>query len=377
MEPLPTVRTVRLAIDNVPPEGKVKTSLHILAALIALVAPADAQAGERPALLGLPPSAIQSAGSSNVTALGRRLFFDTRFSGNGLISCASCHQPERAFSDARPVAVGIDGRKGTRNTPTLINAVLHDKQFWDGRRPSLEEQVLDPFVNPAEHGLADHARLLGLLRSDEAYRRAFEEAFPVAADPVALPLVAQALAAFIRSLAAGGSAFDRHLYGDEPAALDEPATRGLALFRGRAQCAGCHAIGERDAPFTDNRFHNISVGLERIAHKLPVLATQVARTPKEGIDKLVISDPDVAALGRFVITKDPSDIGKFRTPTLRNVALTAPYMHDGSIATLEQAVDNELYYRGQSLGRPLILTPAEKSDLVAFLRALTSEELPR
>ncbi|MGH8669303.1 MAG: cytochrome-c peroxidase [Burkholderiales bacterium] len=349
----------------------------LVVGLLAVAAMNEVRSGETPAYLGLSSAAVHPSGSPALTKLGRRVFFDTRLSRNGLVSCATCHQPERAFSDGQTLATGVNGHKGTRNTPSLINAVLHDKQFWDGRRSSLEEQVLDPFVNPAEHGLPDHARLLELLHRDESYRKDFAGAFPAALNAIALPLVAKALSGFIRSLAAGGSAFDRHEYGKEPAALDEPARRGLALFRGRAQCAECHVIGARDAPLTDNQFHNISVGLERIASKLPILARKVAQTKKEQIDTLVISDPGIAALGRFVVTKNPSDIGKFRTPTLRNVALTAPYMHDGSVATLEHAVDHELYYRGQALGRPLILTPAERSDLVAFLRALTSGELPR
>lgn len=349
----------------------------VLAVVVATIVTTEVQSGKMPQHLGLPPSATRSAESPQGIVLGRRLFFDARLSGNGQVSCASCHQPERAFTDALPLALGIEGRQGTRNTPTLINAVLHETQFWDGRRRTLEEQVLDPFVNPAEHGLADHDLLLALVRRDEVYRREFGRVFPAPADPIALPFIAKVLADFIRSIAAGRSAFDRYAYGNEPLALEKPAKRGLGLFRGRAQCAACHIIGERDAAFTDNRFHSIGVGLDRIAPKLGGLATKIFRTPKEEIDKLIIGNADVAALGRFVVTRDPADIGKFRTPTLRNVALTAPYMHDGSVKTLEEAVDHELYYRGQSLGRPLILTPAEKRDLIAFLHALTSEDLPR
>jgi cytochrome c peroxidase len=300
------------------------------------------------------------------------LFFDTALSANGQISCASCHRPEQVFSDGRPVGVGIDGRAGTRNTPTLINAALHEAQFWDGRRLSLEEQTLDPFVNPAEHGLASHDSLLAILRKDASYRRDFLCASPAAADPVALDNVARALAAFVRSLAAGDSQFDRYFYGGERSALGESAARGVELFRGRAQCTACHIIGEREASFTDGRFHALGIGLERIAPKLGALAARVVRMPQAQVDALIAQDADVAALGRFLVSRDPADIGKFRTPSLRNVARTAPYMHDGSVATLEEAVDHELYYRGRLQGRPLVLTPGERADLVAFLRSLNS-----
>lgn len=309
-------------------------------------------------------------------ALGRQLFFDVRLSGNGEVSCASCHKPEHAFADGRKVAVGIRGQKGTRNTPSLINAVLHETQFWDGRRSSLEEQAADPFINPIEHGLPDHAALLVLIRSDPRYEQAFELAFGVARRSLSMKEVTKALASFVRSLSVGDSAFDRYLYANEHGALSASAERGLALFRGRAQCATCHKIGEQGSTFTDNEFHGIGVGLEDVAPKLAAIASRVARTSKEDIGPLISRDADVAALGRFVVTRDPADIGKFRTPTLRNVALTAPYMHDGSVPTLEEAVDRELYYRGQALGRPLVLTPGERGDLVSFLQSLNSSTLP-
>lgn len=344
----------------------VQPCIRIIAiALTIMAAPAYARDTVR---LGLPEHSVELQASSIL--LGRRLFFDTRLSADGSISCATCHQPDKAFGDGRTVATGLKGRPGTRNTPSLINASLHATQFWDGRRATLEEQVLDPFINPAEHGLPDHGALISIVQRDKAYRDAFGQT-------VDLPGIAKALAQFIRSLASGNSAFDRYEYGGDAQALDEPAKRGLAIFRGRGQCAECHVIGKSDAPLTDNRFHNISVGASRIAPRLPALATRIARAPRQEIDRLVTSDADVAVLGRFVVTLDPHDIGRFRTPTLRNVALTAPYMHDGSIATLEEAIDHELYYRSQTVGRPLILKPSEKADLAAFLRSLNSAAAPR
>ncbi len=322
--------------------------------------------------LGLPASPTGSLPDENKIALGRKLFFDTRLSADGKVSCASCHRPEAAFVDGRALAVGVEGRRGTRNTPTLLNAAFHASQFWDGRRGSLEEQVLDPLVNPVEHGLADHAAVVSIVSADPAYRAGFEAAFGPQARRVTEEHVARALASFVRSLVAADSPFDRYLYGGKSAALSDAAIRGLALFQGRARCVECHTIGEREATFSDNRFHRVGVGLDRIGQKLASVASRVAGLSKDGAESLAILDPDVAALGRFLVTRNPADIGKFRTPTLRNVALTAPYMHDGSLASLEEAIDWELYQRVQPHGRPIILTPGERADLLVFLRSLTS-----
>ncbi len=327
--------------------------------------------------LGLPPLPVVAGNlqTPEKVALGRRLFFDARLSANGEVSCGSCHQPEHAFTDRRILALGVENRRGTRNTPTLLNAAFNASQFWDGRRASLEEQVRDPLVNPLEHGLADHAALIAFLGADPDYVREFEGAFGTVRGQIEMDQVAGALASFVRSLLGGDSPFDRYFYAGDKSALSEPAIRGLGLFQGRAQCTGCHSIDAQQATFSDGQFHTVGVELGRVAPRLASLATRVARTPKEEINSLIARDADVAALGRFVVTLDPADIGKFRTPTLRNIALTAPYMHDGSVATLGEAVDHELYYRGQALGRPLVLTPAEKSDLLAFLRSLTSTRL--
>ncbi len=336
----------------------------------------------RPEQLGLPVLPAAVAASPTMAALGRTLFFDKRLSADGRISCASCHQPERAFSDGRALAQGIGGRLGTRNTPTLLNAAFNTSQFWDGRRVTLEEQALDPFVQPREHGLSSHRALLDRLRRDGAYLKAFRAAFPrdaatnagANAGAIQIEHVGRALASFERTLSAAGSPFDRYRYQGEESALAPAAKRGLLLFQGRAQCASCHVIGPENAIFTDNQFHGLSVGLSRIAQRLPALTTGLVQMRGQGkpLDQAVLSDEDVAELGRFAVTLQPADIGKFRTPSLRNVALTAPYMHDGSIATLEEAVELEIYYRSAESGHPLILTPLEKADLLEFLRALDS-----
>ncbi|MHB8816468.1 MAG: cytochrome-c peroxidase [Steroidobacteraceae bacterium] len=304
--------------------------------------------------------------------LGMRLFFDSHLSGNGKVSCATCHMPARGFTDGRPLAVGINGQHGTRNTPTLWNSAYLNSFFWDGRSRSLAGQAHNPLFDSREQGLRNPQQLLDTLRHDPIYRGAFQRAFGAGASAISVSNVAYALAAYESTLIAGDSPFDRYFYGHDPRAMSAAAIRGLAIFRGRAGCATCHTITTKYALLTDNRFHDEGVGMDQIAAFLAATSVRVVRTPPALLDDLVTSDPRVAALGRFVITKNPRDIGRFRTPTLRNVALTAPYMHDGSVPTLDQAVDFEIYYRGLRSKRPLILTPNERSDLVTFLDSLTS-----
>jgi cytochrome c peroxidase len=258
----------------------------------------------------------------------------------------------------------------------LLNVSYQRSLFWDGRRDTLEGQAPDPFLNPAEHGLTDASHLLRLIRSDAAYGAAFERALGLASADVTLSAVAMALAAFERTLNAGNSAFDRYHYGRDERALDESARRGLALFTGRAQCANCHTIEADGATFSDGKFHGAGVGGRQIEAALGALAMRAATAGDAELDRMIVSDPEIAALGRFAVTRNPAHIGLYKTPSLRNVALTAPYMHDGSVATLEEAVEQELYYRSVRSPRPVVLTEAEKADLIAFLRALTSEWWP-
>ena len=255
-----------------------------------------------------------------------------------------------------------------------MNVAFNTFQFWDGRRPTLESQVLDPLTNPEEHGLQGEHDLLGRLGRIETYRAQFAEAFPTFGTEIEVVQVQKALAAYERTLLSGNSPFDRYAYGNDQGALDSQEVRGLSLFKGAARCSNCHTIGNNAALFTDNAFHSVNVGFKKIAPRLAELTTQLVQERKVGmsLDKTVISREDVAELGRFAVTLDPRDIGKFRTPSLRNVALTFPYMHDGSVATLNEAVDLELYNRGAEIGIPLILTPQERADLIAFLKALNT-----
>jgi len=317
--------------------------------------------------------AVAVASASDLQRLGEKLFFDTRLSGDGTVSCASCHQPDRAFTDGLRVARGVGRREGTRNTPTLLDVGLQKTFFWDGRRATLEGQAGDPFVNPNEHGLANHDALVSRVRADDAYRGPFAAAFGARDSdiPVTLRRIETALAAYVRSLAAGETRFDRYAFLREAAALDRREIRGLQLFQGRANCSSCHLITQKSAPLTDGAFH-ATLLREDIAARLDQLTMLIARAGPEERAQLVSSRADVAELGRFAVTLDPTDIGKFRTPSLRNVAMTGPYFHDGSVTDLSDAVIREAYARGDAGTPRLILTPAEVADLVAFLQALTS-----
>lgn len=308
-------------------------------------------------------------------ALGKKLFFDKRLSADGSISCATCHQPERAFSDGLQTSIGIGGQPGTRNAPSLLNASLTAAQFWDGRRSSLEAQALDPFTNPKEHGFSNSGELIKTIQGDPEYIRLFNDAFGIDVDSISETHVAKAIASFERKISGQNSAFDRYYYGGDQTALSSAARRGLVLFSGRAQCASCHRIDKNSASFSDHEFHSLHIGLDRIENRLSEITTKAisARKDQRSADAITISDQEISELGRFFFTLDPTDIGKFRTPSLRNVALTAPYMHDGSVSTLEQALDHEIYYRSAQNGRPLILTPDEKSDLIEFLKSLSAE----
>jgi cytochrome c peroxidase len=273
-------------------------------------------------------------------ALGRKLFFDKRLSRDGTVSCASCHDPALGYVDGEPVAIGVGGQKGTRRTPRLINRAYGRSFFWDGRAASLEEQVLKPIANPIEMDLPVE-QAAGRLAADPEYSQAFAAAFD--GEPTAERL-AFALAGYVRTILSGDSPYDRYLAGDE-SALSAAQKRGLALFRGKAACAVCH-VGPN---LTDERFHNTGVGW---------------------------ANGDWADPGRAAVSGDAADRGAFKTPPLREVARSGPYMHDGSLATLEDVI--EFYDEGGKANpnldldmQPLRLSEQEKADLAAFLQALS------
>ncbi|WP_456433818.1 cytochrome-c peroxidase [Thermosulfuriphilus sp.] len=333
--------------------------------------------------LGLPPVPVPEDNpmSPAKVALGKALFEDVRFSADKSISCATCHKPERVFVDGLPVAKGIKGLLGTRNTPTVVNAVYYDTQFWDGRRKTLEEQAKDPLINPVEHGLTSHLQVVEVVRQDPDYLRQFKEVFGVEPQEITIDHVAKAIAAFERTVISGNSPFDRYLYGGDETALSAAAKRGFEIFKGKGRCQSCHTIGEEYAIFTDNKFHNLGVGFQKIAPRLREIVNEYRRLKLSGasLDEVVLDKVEISELGRFAVTLNLSDLGAFKTPTLRNVAVTGSYMHDGSLETLEEVI--ELYNQGGEKNpflasgiRPLNLTEQEKADLVEFLKSLTSPE---
>lgn len=293
------------------------------------------------------PSALPVPRDQPLTAarveLGRRLFFEKRLSRDGSLACASCHVPAAAFTDGRGRPVGVGGVIGRRNTPTLVNRAYGRAFFWDGRAASLDLQALEPMVSPREMGNT-HQEIVRRLSAEPSYRDAFARAFGEA--EVTIGRVAEAIAAFERTLVSGNTPFDRYVTLGDTGALSAEARRGLALFRGKANCVLCH-----EPPlFTDERFHTTGV-----AWQGGVLADS----------------------GRFAVTRREEDLGAIKTPTLRELTRTAPYMHDGSIATLQDVV--EFYDRGgianpyrDPLLHPLRLTDGEKQALLAFLRSLSA-----
>lgn len=285
--------------------------------------------------------------------LGRFLFYDTRLSADGSISCATCHRPEFGFSEPTPVSTGIDGQMGGRKAPSVVNAAfaIYPETFWDGRAASLEEQAVGPIENPIEMG-DTHEAVVARIAAVEQYGHFFADAF---GDPqVTLDRIASALADYERTLISHNSRYDQWRDGDdeEPGWVDPLSAqehRGRELFFGKALCATCH-VG---TSFTDSRYHNLGIGWD---------------PANEGF----------ADEGRFAITGEDVDLGAFKTPGLRETHLHPPYMHDGSLATLEDVVDH--YVQGGTPNpwlspkmKPLDLDEAEQAALVAFMESLAGE----
>ena len=313
-------------------------------------------------------------------ALGEKLFFDRRLSANGTVSCASCHNPARAFVDGRPTSIGIHGCVGQRNSPTILNAMYNKSQFWDGRAPTLEAQAALPITNPCELGSKSVAAAVSRIAKDPEYRSAFTSVYGRA--PNGTDLV-RALATYERSLMSFDSPFDRFIAGDKTA-ISAGAQRGWKLFNGQARCNLCHALtATKTDPtlFTDNAFHNI--GVEIIRHNIVALAQKARREIASGqlqqVDTAAINS-ELSVLGRFLLTKNTADTAAFKTPDIRNVMVTAPYFHDGSQATLWDVMDH--YNKGDGIEnpwldtdiQPLALGEREIDDLVALMASLTSPQ---
>jgi cytochrome c peroxidase len=318
------------------------------------------------------PVAVQTP--SALVALGQKLFNDTRLSSDGSTSCASCHIPAKNFADGRRVAIGVGGRAGARNTPSLttIGLAASSTFFWDGRRTRLDQAVMDPFTNPVEMGLGDPRKLLDKIGRIPDYRNHFKEAEPHDGGTRELAEIALALSAYVRSVDRPISLFDGYASGRDPTALSAQAQRGLAIFSNKGRCSQCHLLEGASPTLTDHAFHRTGVGFSDVQDDLPKLTSGVIERSLQGavLGNRVATHAEEAQLGRFNVTHEVSDIAMFRTPSLRGVALTAPYMHDGSVKTLGEAVDREIYYRSLDSGRPVGLTIEERSDLLAFLKTL-------
>ena len=311
-------------------------------------------------------------------SLGQKLFFDRRLSVDGTVSCSTCHDPAFAFTERKPTSVGIQGRVGQRNAPTVLNALYNKTQFWDGRVKTLEEQAALPIVNSVEMGQPNLDAAVAQIAAVGEYRQAFQAVFGRSPNG---PDLLGAIASYERTQLSFDSPFDHFIAGDKNA-IDDSAKRGWELFNAQARCNKCHALTDtqRDVTvFTDNDFHNIGIGI--IRHNVVALARQAEQLIKSGdtaaIDRAAIQT-DMSALGRFLITKNEKDIASFKTPDIRNVLVTAPYFHDGSQETLWDVIDH--YNKGDGLQnpyldediQPLALTESEIDDLVAFMASLTS-----
>lgn len=318
--------------------------------LIALLSTIHLSADEAPKEpLGLPkvPWPEDNPYSTEKAELGKLLYFDKRLSSDETVSCSSCHHPDKSFTDNKRFSKGIHGQMGTRTAPTIINAAYQTSQFWDGRAKTLEDQCKSPIANTKEMTVYKDKHIAHMacekrIESIAGYRELFKECF--GDDKCSVDQIAKAVAAFERTVLSGNSPYDRYMAGDKQA-LSAGQINGMKVFK-KAGCANCHF----GPTFSDGRFINIGIGMDE-------------------------EDPD---LGRYLITRDEKDWGAFKVPGLREVEHTFPYMHDGSLATLEDVV--EYYNKGGTpnknlhpLMRPLHLTEQEKKDLVSFLKALSGE----
>jgi cytochrome c peroxidase len=313
-------------------------------------------------------------------ALGRKLFFDGRLSADGTVACATCHDPERAFTDGRATSIGIHGHAGQRNSPTVLNTLYNKFQFWDGRAETLEDQASLPIINRIEMGQPTLNDAVARIAAVEEYRQAFNKVF---GRPISGFDLVHAIASYERTLVSFNSPFDRFIAGDKNV-IDAAAQRGWEVFNTQARCNKCHAVNETERDptlFIDYDFHNIGIGILR--YNVAALAREAEKLIESGnpvaVDRAALQT-DMTALGRFLVTKKEKDTASFKTPGLRNLLLTGPYFHDGSQATLWDVVDH--YNKGDGIKdpwldedmQPLALHENQIDDLVAFLVSLTSDE---
>jgi len=361
--------------------------LAVLSLGLALLAPAATALAATPVALtpplGLPPVPVPAANplTKEKIDLGRRLFLDRRLSHNNTMSCAMCHVPEQGFTSYElGAAVGMEGRSLRRNSPAVYNVAYQKSLFHEGRELHLEDQVWGPLLTKVEMDMPSIGYVVEKVRQLPEYKGQFEAAF---GGPVTAERIGQALASYERTLLSANSRFDRWYYGGDKTALNAQEQRGFGVFMGKGRCSTCHLVGEKSALFTDHKFHNTGLGWERTmfpersSYKVqlaPGIFVQVMGTLLKSFEP---PQPDV---GRYEVTIDPKDRWAYKTPMLRNVAVTKPYMHDGSLATLEDVV--EFYDKGginneikSPLLVPLDLDAQEKAALVAFLKTLTGDNI--
>ena len=334
--------------------------------------------------LGLPSFSAyqQEVPDASAISLGRKLFFDRRLSRNKTMSCAMCHIPEQGFTSnelKRPI--GVEGRNLKRNAPTLLNVIFNRRLFWDARESNLAQQVWSPLLAKNEMNNPSVGHVLEQLHSDEEYLGMFMNTFGEKAN---MMNVGQALAQYQQSLIGASSRFDQWYFGRDKNALNELEQQGFTVFMGKGACQSCHSVGDNYALFTDQQLHNTGVGYEDSMRKTPKsIAIQLAPGMSAEVDKELINsvgEKKENDLGLYEVTLKPPDRWKYRTPSLRNVALTAPYMHNGEFSSLDEVI--EFYNVGGTpnalrspLIRPLNFTTDEQVALREFLKSLTSSNV--
>ena len=345
---------------------------------------AMARIGQPP--LGLPPvpAPLDNPPTPEKIALGRKLFFDRRLSFNETMSCGMCHIPEQGFTNNElATPVGVEGRSLRRNSPTVLNSAYVERPFHDGRETSLETQIISPLLAKNEMANPSIGWVIAKIASLPDYDGMFEASF---GGGPSIERAGQAIASWERGMLAGNSPFDRWYYGEDADAMTKQQRRGFGVFAGKGKCVGCHIISDRHTLFADHSFHDTGIGYfdsHVAARDDSPVTVEIAPGMKIPVDRALIRsvgeerEPD---LGRYEITLEDADKWRFRTPSLRNVALTAPYMHDGSLRTLEDVV--RFYDRGgiaheglDPLIQALELSDTEVAALVAFLESLTSDDI--
>ena len=350
-----------------------RRGLVVASLLVFLVASADS--AKKPSIAPLPdkpPEPKDNPTTPVKVELGKLLYFDPRLSGDGSTSCATCHDPNHGWAKKRFMSPAYPENKHFRHSPTVLNVAYNTIMFWDGRVKTLEEQAKKPIASPFEMNM-NYDLLEERLKKIPKYRELFRKAFPEDKDPINIDNIAKAIAAFERTIVCNDSPFDKYMRGDKNA-MDELQIKGMKLFIGKAGCVQCH----NGPNFTDEKLHVTGVPKNRVEDDVLVRVTRNFVVKSNGFKNPDRFDRD---LGLYFITKKEKDKGAFKTPTLRNVALTPPYMHNGVFKTLREVV--EFYNKGggdvpnkDPRLKPLNLTEEEKDALVAFLEALTCDTVP-